>query len=148
MRQSFALWSDQFDIDWYKIRIPKLGWVKMHEHLRLCGVILGATVAFSGGRWLVSIHVDANTDDEAAPPGMVAGVDLGITTPATVSSEHGKKIEKVRGPKARQQLLKHTKRHRAKKAGVTKSSRRQYGAAVEALEAPRPDREHPQGCGT
>jgi putative transposase len=133
--QSFALWNDQFDIDWYKIRIPKLGWVRMHEHLRLCGVILGARVAFSGGRWFVSIQVDAITDDDAAPAGTVAGVDLGITTLATVSSEDGTRIEKVTGAKARQQLLTHTKRlarrlskqtHRARKAGVTKASRRQY----------------------
>ena len=67
LNEGFALWHDHFDLDWVRIRIPKLGWVRIGEHLRLCGVILGATVSFSGGRWFASIQVDADSHKEAAP---------------------------------------------------------------------------------
>jgi len=128
LNESFALWNDQFDLDWDRIRIPKLGWVRMREHLRLCGVILGATVSFSGGRWFVSVRVDAVNDKEPAPADTVVGVDLGVETLATLSTG-----QKIAGPKPRKRLLGRIKRlqrrvslqkHRAKKAGQ-KASRRQ-----------------------
>ena len=129
LNEGFALWNDQFDLDWDRIRIPKLGWVRICEHLRLCGVILGATVSFSGGRWFVSIQVDADSNKEAAPPDSIVGVDLGVETLATLSTGG-----KIQGPKPRKRLLGRIKRlqrrislqkHRAKKAGK-KASRRQF----------------------
>ena len=36
----FALWNDQFEIDGNRIRIPRLGWVRMHEPLRFAGKIM------------------------------------------------------------------------------------------------------------
>jgi putative transposase len=128
LNESFALWIDQFDHDWNRIRIPKLGWVRTRENLRLCGVLLGATVSFSGGRWFVSIQVDAQSDKEPAPADTVVGVDLGVNTLVTLSTG-----EKIEGPKPRKRLLGRIKRlqrrvslqkHRAKKAGQ-KASRRQ-----------------------
>jgi putative transposase len=130
--QSFALWIDQFDIDWFKIRIPKLGWVRMHEHLRLCGVIKAARISFKGGRWFVSIQVDAINDREPAPAGTICGIDWGTATLATVSSNNGETIEKVANPKPRKRLAKRKKRlqrrvslqkHRAKKLGIKRSRR-------------------------
>jgi len=127
LNESFALWNDQFDLDWDRIRIPKLGWVRMHEHPRLCGVILGAVVSFGAGRWFVSIQVDAQSDNEPAPVNTVAGVDLGVETLATLSTG-----EKIEGPKPRKRLLGRIKRlqrrvslqkHRAKKAGQKASHR-------------------------
>jgi putative transposase len=134
LNESFSLWNDQFDLDWQAIRIPKLGWVKMREHVRLCGVILGAAVSFRGGRWFVSIQMDAINEAEPAPAGTVCGIDLGIETLATVSSGEGTVIEKVPNPRARNRLAKRKRRlqrrvdrqkDRAKKAGVRASSRRQ-----------------------
>jgi putative transposase len=138
MDESFALWNDQFDLDWQAIRVPKLGWVKMREHLRLCGVIMAATISFVGGRWFASIQVDAINEAAPAPTGTVAGVDLGIETLATISSEDGAVIEKVPGPKPRKRLMKRKKRlarrvsrqkHRAKRLGI-KQSRRQMKRKV------------------
>ena len=127
VNESFGLWNDQFDVDWDRIRIPRLGWVRMREHLRLCGVILGATVSFSGGRWFVSVQVDAESDKEPPPVDTVVGVDLGVETLATLSTG-----EKIEGPKPRKRLLGRIKRlqrrvglqkHRAKKAGQKASHR-------------------------
>jgi len=114
--------------------VPKLGWVKMHEHLRLCGVLKSATISFSGGRWYASILVDAINEREPAPDGTLCGIDWGTSTLATVSSQRGAVIEKVANPKPSKRLAKRKQRlarrvskqkHRAKKAGV-KSSKRQY----------------------
>jgi putative transposase len=69
--------------------IPKLGWVRMRENLRLCGVILGATVSFEGGRWYISVQIDTDGERESAPAGTVAGIDLGVTTLATISTDRG-----------------------------------------------------------
>ena len=32
---------DQFALDWDRVRIPKVGWVRMRENVRLCGVVMG-----------------------------------------------------------------------------------------------------------
>jgi putative transposase len=132
LNESFALWNDQFTMCGNHVRIAKLGTVRMREHLRFAGKIMGAVVSFSGGRWFLSVQVDTDGDRPSAPIGTVAGVDLGVTTLATVSS--GGIIEKLDGPRPRNRLLGRIKRlarrvskqkHRAKKAGI-KASRRQY----------------------
>lgn len=133
LNESFDLWVDQFDLDWDRVRIPKLGWVRMRENVRLCGVIMGATVSFCGGRWFLSVQVDTGGVRKPAPAGTVCGVDLGSRTLATIAGENNE-IEPVIGPQPRKRLLGRIKRmqrrislqkHRAKKAGC-KASRRQY----------------------
>jgi putative transposase len=133
LNESFDLWVDQFDLDWDRVRIPKLGWVRMRENVRLCGVIMGATVSFEGGRWFISVQVETGGEREPARSGSVAGVDLGSRTLATIAGENNA-IESIPGPKARGRLLGRIKRqqrrislqkHRAKRAGQ-KASRRQF----------------------
>jgi len=135
LNESFDLWIDQFDLDWDKVRIPKLGWVKTRENLRICGVLLGATVSFSGGRWFLSVKVDAIDNEERAPAGTVCGVDLGSRTLATIAGTDSEAdAESTDNLKPRKRLLGRIKRmqrrislqkHRAKKLGI-KASRRQY----------------------
>ena len=135
LNESFDIWADQFDLDWDKVRIPKLGWVRTRENVRLCGVIMGATVSFSGGRWFLSVQVDAISERQPAPQGTVCGVDLGSRTLATIAGTDSEAdAESVSGPKPRRRLLGRIKRlqrrislqkHRAKKLGI-KASRRQY----------------------
>ena len=56
----FTLANDQFEIDGSRIRIPKLGWVRMRETLRFMGKIISATVSRLADRWFVSITVETN----------------------------------------------------------------------------------------
>jgi putative transposase len=87
IHDSFYLSNDQFKIDGYKIRIPKLGWVKLTENLRFSGKILSATVSRVAELWFVSLNVQMestpsiikNQDD-------TVGVDLGIKNLATLSN--------------------------------------------------------------
>jgi putative transposase len=98
----FTITNDQFSVEDKRIRIPKLGWVRMRECLRYAGHIVSATIARHAGRWYASITVDTPDDPrlpQAENQGTV-GVDLGITALATLSNG-----EKVVGPKALTTLL-------------------------------------------
>jgi putative transposase len=98
----FTITNDQFKIEDKRIRIPKLGWVRMGEYLRFAGHIVSATIARHAGRWYASITVDTPDDPplpQAENQGTV-GVDLGMTALATLSNG-----EKFVGPKVMTTLL-------------------------------------------
>jgi putative transposase len=97
----FTLSNDQFRVDGKRIRIPKLGWLRMRETLRFTGRIVSASVSRTAGHWYASITVD--TEDAQLPPAEnqgAVGVDFGVTHLATLSTG-----EKVAGPKALRTLL-------------------------------------------
>ena len=97
----FTLTNDQFRVEGRRIRIPKLGWVRMRETLRFAGRIVSGTVARVANHWYVSINVE--TTDLPAPPAETqgtVGVDLGVKTLATLSTG-----ESFEGPKALRTLL-------------------------------------------
>ena len=97
----FTLTNDQFHVDGCRIRLPKLGWVRMRESLRFAGDIKSATVSRVADRWFVSITVDTHDPlpVHAENQGAV-GVDLGVSALATLSTG-----EIVPGPKAHTALL-------------------------------------------
>ncbi|KAF0118985.1 MAG: transposase-like protein [Rhodospirillaceae bacterium] len=98
----FSLTNEQSSIDGSRIRIPKLGWVRMRETLRFTGRILSATVSRVADRWFASITVDTPDSShlpEAENQGAV-GVDLGVSALVTFSTG-----EVITGPKAHKILL-------------------------------------------
>ena len=116
----FTLTNDQFSIDAFRIRIPRLGWVRMRESLRFAGKIMSATISRVANRWFVSITVD--TEDNSHLPRAenqgAAGVDLGVSALATLSTG-----EIIAGPKPHKALLSRLKR-------LSRSlSRKQKGSA-------------------
>ena len=116
----FTLTNDQFSIDAFRIRIPRLGWVRMRESLRFAGKIMSATISRVANRWFVSITVD--TEDNSHLPKAenqgAAGVDLGVSALATLSTG-----EVIDGPKPHKALLLRLKR-------LSRSlSRKQKGSA-------------------
>ena len=97
----FTLTNDQFQVDGKRIRIPKLGWLRMRETLRYTGRIVSATVSRTADHWYASISID--TPDAQLPPAEnqgAVGIDFGVTHLATLSTG-----EKVVGPKALRTLL-------------------------------------------
>jgi putative transposase len=97
----FTLSNDQFRVDGKRIRIPKLGWLRMRETLRFTGRIVSASVSRRADHWYASINVD--TEDAQLLPAEnqgAVGVDFGVTHLATLSSG-----EKVAGPRALRTLL-------------------------------------------
>ena len=98
----FTLTNDQFDIDGSRIRIPKLGWVRMRETLRFAGKIMSVTVSRVADRWFVSIAVDTpdNSHLPKAENQGAVGVDLGVSSLATLSTG-----DTISGPKPHKALL-------------------------------------------
>ena len=98
----FTLTNDLFSVEGSRIRIPKLGWVRMRESLRFAGKIMSATISRVADRWFVSIVVD--TEDppkrKAENQGIV-GVDLGVSALATLSTGE----PPIPGPKPHKALL-------------------------------------------
>lgn len=102
----FTLTNDQFSVKDKRIRIPKLGWLRMCESLRLSGRIVSASIERVADRWYASVVV--NTDASHLPPAKnqgAVGVDLGVRTLATLSTG-----ETFAGPKALRSLLARVKR--------------------------------------
>ena len=90
-KQSFYLANDQFKLDGHQIWIPKLGWVNMAEELRFDGKILSANVSTDVLHWYVSIVVELEKPEPLDFPEQSVGIDLGLTTLATLSD--GKQFE-------------------------------------------------------
>jgi putative transposase len=98
----FSLSNDQFRVEDKRIRIPKLGWVRMRERLRFAGRIVSACISRLAGHWFASITVDM-PDGLSLPPAEnqgAVGVDLGVKQLATLSTG-----ETFAGPKALRTLL-------------------------------------------
>jgi putative transposase len=89
-----------FRADGKRIKLPVIGWVRMREEVRLAGPLKRATVSCEAGRWFVSLLVETPEPAIEVPPLDVVGVDLGITTLATLSTG-----EAITGPKAHKRLL-------------------------------------------
>lgn len=108
IRERFHISNDQFDVKNDCIRIPRLGWVRMRESLRFVGKILSATISRTANKWFVSITVEVNEENikikNNQENAKVAGIDLGITTFATVVSNENQ-IQKYNGIKPYRMLL-------------------------------------------
>ncbi|MCC2973731.1 transposase [Massilia sp. IC2-476] len=123
----FSLTNDQFRLEGKKLRIPRLGWVRMREALRFAGRIIAATISRTAGHWYASITVD--TEHPSLPPAEnqgAVGVDLGIAALATLSTG-----EKRAGPKALRFLLGHVRRLSRALSRKVKGSRNQARARLK-----------------
>jgi putative transposase len=89
--ESFYCANDKFSVEDARIRLPHIGWVRMHEALRFDGKVLSAVVSRTAHKWFVSIAVDIPITLTASENQAVVGVDLGIKSLATLST--GEKFE-------------------------------------------------------
>lgn len=123
----FTLSNDQFRIKGKRIRLPKLGWVRMCETLRCAGHIVSGTISRVADHWYASITV--NSPDLSMPradnQGTV-GVDLGISALATLSTG-----EKIVGPKALHNLLERLERQSRSVSRKAKGSRNRAKAKLK-----------------
>jgi putative transposase len=93
----FTISNSLFRVEDKRIRIPKLGWVRMCERLRFDGRIISACISRLAGHWFASITIDM-PDGLSLPPAEnqgAVGVDLGVNQLATLSTG-----EMFAGPKA------------------------------------------------
>ena len=95
-RRSYTTDEQAVKVDGKRIKLPKIGWVKMFQELRFEGKIIRVTISKTAHRWFVSITVDTGTptpprDTRGLP---VIGVDVGINSLAILDT--GKHYENPR----------------------------------------------------
>ena len=83
-------------VDGKRIKLPKIGWVRMFQALRFKGKIIKVTISKTASRWFVSITLDTGTpnvprETRGLP---VIGIDVGINTLATL--DNGKHYDNPR----------------------------------------------------
>jgi putative transposase len=94
-----------FRVDGEQIKLPVIGWVKMREAVRFSGPLKRATVSCEAGRWFVALMVDTEDVKPVVQPQACVGVDLGVSTLATLSTG-----EAIVGPKSHAAALKRLRR--------------------------------------
>lgn len=129
---AFAVANDKFRLDGCRVNLPKIGWVRTREGLRFTGKIMGGVVSCDAGRWFLSVQVDCG-DIEARPHGgPVVGVDVGLTTFATIHD--GTTTEQVHAPKP---LAKAQRRLRRANRRLARRARRGQSASNRCRVARR-----------
>lgn len=115
-----------FVFEGQRIRLPKIGWVRMREALRFDGKPLSATLSREADRWSISIPVEIERSEPVRESQATVGVDLGISTAITLSTG-----EKIDSPKPLKKYLQRMKRC------SRQHSRKQKGSANRSKSAAR-----------
>lgn len=83
-RDSFYIDNTRGALQNKKFRIPNVGWISLAENLRIKGKINGYHISTYGGKWWVSVNVDALPPTKIISNSVV-GVDVGLKTPGYAS---------------------------------------------------------------
>lgn len=94
-----------FRADGRRLRLPRFGFVRLCEPVRFTGTLKRVTVNREADRWFASILIEVPDSAPVRHAEPCVGVDLGITTLATLSTG-----ETIPGPKAHTALLGRLKR--------------------------------------
>ena len=114
-KDSFTTNSQTVIVEGKRIKLPKIGWIKMFESLRFEGDLIEVTISRTAHRWFVSLIVDTEQQPqvESRSTSSVIGIDVGINTLATLSD--GTKYENPRPLKHYERKLKRACRRLSKK---------------------------------
>lgn len=87
VNDSFYISAQYIKVEGKRIKIPKLGWVRMTEELRFPGRVLSVTISKTAGMWFASINVDIPDAPDCSDNQVhsAVGIDLGISKLATLS---------------------------------------------------------------
>ena len=104
-RQSWTTDEQAVQVEGKRVKLPKIGWVKMFEELRFDGPIIKITISRTAHKWFVSITVDTGISEVVDnSTHHVIGIDVRINTLATL--DNGKKSDNPRPLKRYQDLRK------------------------------------------
>lgn len=126
-RMCFHLEPDAIAVDGNRVRIPKVGWLKMHQAIRFEDKLVGTVcVSCTAGRWYASFSVETEIADPIEKQEREAvGVDVGIKQLAVLSD--GKMFDNPKSFYRLERLLARTQRQMARKQ---KGSKRWQRAKV------------------
>jgi putative transposase len=135
-KKSFYVANDKFSLQGKRIRLPKVGWVRMAEVPRFKGVVRCARISCdAAGRWFASVQF-AGVQPEISTGTEAIGVDVGITNTLTLStgeSLHVPKIAKAEIAKMRRLQRSVSRKYEARKA--RKAVVRKAGGDTRAIVA-------------
>ena len=120
-RQSYTTDEQSVKVEGKRIKLPKIGWVRMFQELRFEGDIKKVTLSRTAHRWFVSLTVDTGTpytprDTRGLP---VIGVDVGINSLATL--DNGTHYENPRPLKRYEKKLKREQRKLSRKVFLSEN---------------------------
>ena len=122
-----------FQLDGKRIKLAKIGWVRMRESLRFDGEPRSVTLSVEAGRWFVSVPALVPLSDlPAIDARQSVGIDLGVSTAVTLSTG-----EKADGPNPLKRYLRALKRRQRQHSRKAKGSnnRRKAAARIAKLHA-------------
>lgn len=96
---------DAVTIEHKKIKLPRVGWIRLRESLRFKGQIKSVTISKRASRWYAAISVETSELPHRRKNHGCVGVDLGVKTLAVLSNGN-----QVVGPKPHSALLKRLRR--------------------------------------
>lgn len=133
---SFYIANDRFRLEGMSAVLPKVGRVKLCEALRWPGRILGASVSREAGDWFLAIQVDVPEQDarRSRTRDGVVGVDLGVTSAATLST--GEKITAPRPFKAVLRRVRIRSRRLSRKLQMAKKAAGVVGRLPKGIRLP------------
>ena len=99
--------KDAVRVEGKRVRLPKIGWVRMREEVRFKGQIKSVVVSRRADRWYAAFAVETEDLPHASRKshGGATGVDLGVSYLATLSDG-----TRITGPKPHAALLKRLRR--------------------------------------
>ncbi len=124
--------QDAVPVEGKYIKLPRIGWLKMREPLRYKGQVKSVVISCRSNKWFAAIAVDTDQLPHVRKNHGTVGVDLGVTTLATLSTG-----EKITGPKAHKALLDRLRRlsrslSRKKKGSANRLKAKQKLARLHA----------------
>ncbi|HTV92099.1 MAG TPA: RNA-guided endonuclease TnpB family protein [Verrucomicrobiae bacterium] len=72
-------------VDCARVRLPRVGWVRMREEVRFAGRILSVTVSRRADAWYASFAIEVDYEPDTRTDASLVGVDLGLESLATLS---------------------------------------------------------------
>lgn len=132
-----------FQCEGLRIRLPKIGGVRMREALRFDGKPLSATLSREADRWFISIPVEIDRPEPVRESQASVGIDLGGSTAVTLST--GEKIDSPKPlKKDLQRLRRRSRQHSRKQQGSAnrRTSARKLAKLHARIAHIRPDWTH------
>ena len=111
-----------FDVKGKRIRLPRIGWVKMREPLRFSGKLKRVVVSRTADRWFASVHVEMDTERPDRKNHAIGGVDLGLKALATLPD--GTTFESPRALERNLKKLRRLNKAHSRKKNGSKNKRK------------------------
>ena len=106
---SFGLSNQDVRLEGRRVRLPKIGWLRLAERLRWRGTVKTVRVSCEAGRWYVAFGVDWDRQRGQAPD-VSAGLDVGVRTLAVLASADGRLLRRYANSGAHDALLRRLRR--------------------------------------